>query len=452
MLPVFAIIGRPNVGKSTLFNYLTKTRNALVLDLPGVTRDRQYGEGRVGDRDYIVVDTGGLSEPDDPEMAAMTDEQVEQAMQEADRLLFLVDAQDGLTSADDSIAVMLRKRYQHKVILLVNKVDRSSAAVACGDFHALGFGAPIAISSTKGRGVDDMIQTLLNKFPVSEVISKETDERIKVAIVGRPNVGKSTLVNSILGEDRVTVLDRPGTTRDSIEVPFEREGVKYTLVDTAGMQRRAKVRNLIDKFSMIKTIQAMEASYVILLILNAQEGVNDQDLRLIHLAAEMGKALIIVINKWDGMDDYEREQFKTNFDARINFVDYARRYYISALHGSGVGKLYYAINEAYASATQKISTPMATQALEDAQAAHQPPLVKGRRIKLRYAHVGSHNPLVIVVHGKQTDSLPGSYQKFLSNFFRERFNLSGVPVIIKLKSDENPYAGLAQGDFKKEGK
>lgn len=439
MLPVFVIIGRPNVGKSTLYNYLTKTRDALVVDMPGVTRDRQYGEGRIGDRDYIIVDTGGIAEPDDPEMSSMTDEQVEQALREADRLLFIVDAKDGLTAADQAIAARMRREYSGKVTLLVNKVDRSDAAVACGEFFELGLGEPVAITATQGRGVETMIQKLLNEFPEAEKSEQAKDKGIKVAVVGRPNVGKSTLINRILGEDRVVVMDRPGTTRDSIEVPFELDGRRYTLIDTAGVRRKARVTEVVEKFSMIKTMQAIEAADVVVIVFNAQEGVLDQDLRLISIAAEYGKALVLAMNKWDGMDEYAREQFKTNFDKKVNFVDYARRYFMSALHGTGVGKLYFAINEAYESTMREISTAMVTKALDDAQRKHQPPLVKGRRIKLRYAHIGSHNPLVVVIHGKQTQMLPGSYQKYLSHFMRERFNLVGVPVIIKLKNDDNPY-------------
>lgn len=438
MLPVFAIIGRPNVGKSTLFNYLTKTRDALVVDMPGVTRDRQYGEGRVGDRNYIVVDTGGIAEPDDPEMSSMTDKQVKQAIVEADKLLFIVDAKDGLTAADRTIAESLRRQYRDKVVLLVNKVDRSDPAVACGEFFELGFGEPIAISATQGYGVAAMIQAQLDQYPPQEQMDPE-DAGIKVAVIGRPNVGKSTLINRILGESRVVVCDRPGTTRDSIEVPFEMDDRRYTLIDTAGIRRKSKVTEVVEKFSMIKTMQAIDAAHVVLVVLNAQEGVLDQDLRLMSIVAERGKALVIVMNKWDGMDDYARERFKVDFDKKVNFIDYARRYYTSALHGTGVGKLYHAIDEAYASTMREISTAMVTQALEAAQKTHQPPLVKGRRVKLRYAHIGSQNPLVVVIHGKQTTSLPGSYKKFLSNFMREHFELVGVPLVIKFKNDDNPY-------------
>lgn len=439
MVPVFAIIGRPNVGKSTLYNYLTKTRDALVMDMPGVTRDRQYGDGRVGDRDYIVVDTGGMSEPDDPSMAEMTDDQVLQAIEEADHLLFLVDARDGLTSADSKIAQTLRRQYADKITVLVNKVDRRDADLACSDFYEMGLGEPLAISATQGRGVEHMIQQRLDQFPEPEMVEDVKEVGIKVAIVGRPNVGKSTLINRILGEGRVVVFDRPGTTRDSIEIPFERDGVRYTLIDTAGVRRKAKITDTLEKFSMIKTMQAIEAAHVVVVVLNAHEGVNDQDCRLINIVAERGKALIISMNKWDGLEEYDRERFKVNFDKKVNFVDYARRYFMSALHGTGVGKLYHAIDEAFASSSKEISTSVATKALVDAQKAHQPPMVKGRRVKLRFAHVGGHHPLIVVVHGKQTTALPGSYKKFLANFMRERFELVAVPVIIKFKDDENPY-------------
>ena len=440
MLPVFAIIGRPNVGKSTLFNYLTKTRDALVLDIPGVTRDRQYGEGRVGDRRYIVVDTGGIAELDNPDMAAMTDEQVDQAMSEADRLLFIVDAKDGLMPIDQMIADKIRRQYRDKVIVLVNKTDRTDATVVCSEFFKLGLGEPLAISATQGRGIETMIQAQLNVFPKVDDEEAAKEKGIRVAIVGRPNVGKSTLVNRILGEERVIVCDHPGTTRDSIEIPLERDGVQYTLIDTAGVARRSKVKDIIEKFSMIKTMQAIDAAHVVVMVLNAHDGIVDQDLRLLNIIAVRGKALVIAINKWDGMDEHVKDVFKELFETKVNFVDYARRYFISALHGTGVGKLYFAIDEAYESTTREISTATITKALEDAQKTHQPPLVGGRRIKLRYAHIGGHDPLVVVIHGKQTTSLPGSYQKYLSNFMRESFNLNGIPVVIKLKSDENPYS------------
>ncbi len=438
MLPVIAVIGRPNVGKSTLFNYLTNTRDALVVDVPGVTRDRQYGEGVVGDRAYLVVDTGGIEEVDDPNMARLTDEQVSLAMEEADTIFFMVDAKAGLVLSDEIIAERLR-RYQKKVVLLVNKADRDSAAMVCSDFHALGLGEPQAISAKKGRGVEALMSETLSHFPESEAQSAEIEDSIRIAVVGRPNVGKSTLINRMLGEERLVVFDQPGTTRDSIYVPFEHRNQKYTLIDTAGVRRRRKITDTVEKFSMIKTLQAMEEAQVVIVVVNAQEGLGEQDLRLLGMVIDMGKALVLAFNKWDGMDDYDRDQFKQAVERKLLFVDYARRYTISALHGTGVGKLYHAVNEGYTSTMKEISTAQLTKALEKAVETHQPPLVKGRRVRLRYAHIGGHDPLLIVVHGKQTDSLPGSYQRYLANYFRKTFDLVGIPVLLKLKSDENPY-------------
>jgi len=439
MLPVITIVGRPNVGKSTLFNHLTNTRDALVVDVPGVTRDRQYGEGVVGDRPYLIVDTGGIEEPDDPTMARLTDEQVMLAIDEADVILFMVDAKAGLVASDEVIAERLR-RFQKKVILLVNKADRESAAIVCSEFHAMGFSEPHAVSAKSGRGIEAVVLEALTGLPKNEAPEPEDiEDSIRIAVVGRPNVGKSTLINRMLGEDRLVVLDRPGTTRDSIYVPFVHRDQRYTLIDTAGVRRRRKITDTVEKFSMIKTLQAMKAAHVVIIVVDAQDSLGEQDMRLLGMVVDMGKALVLAFNKWDGMDDYDKSQFKDAVDRKLLFVDYARRYFISALHGTGVGKLYHAIDEAYTSTTKEISTSQLTNALEKAVQSHQPPLVKGRRVKMRYAHIGSHDPLMIVVHGKQTASLPGSYQRYLSNFFRKTFKLLGIPVLVKLKSDENPY-------------
>ena len=437
MLPVITIVGRPNVGKSTLFNLLTQSRDALVVDVPGVTRDRQYGEGKLGGRPYFVVDTGGIEESDDPEMAKLTDEQVLMAVEEADVIFFMVDAKAGLVPSDEIIAERLR-RYQKKVVVLVNKVDRDSAAVVCSEFHGLGFAEPVAIAAKQGRGVEALIQETLSSFPDIEV-TPQMEEGIRIAVVGRPNVGKSTLINRMIGEDRLVVFDRPGTTRDTIKVSHEHRDKKYVLMDTAGVRRRRKITDTVEKFSMIKTMQAMKVAQVVVVVVNAQEGLSEQDRRLLGIVNELGKALVIAFNKWDGMDEYDREQFKEAVERKLLFVDYARRYTISALHGTGVGKLYHAIDEAYESIMKEIATPLLTKALEKAVETHQPPLVKGRRVKLRYAHIGGHDPLVIVVHGKQTMSLPGSYKSYLSNYFRKAFDLRSIPVLIKFKNDENPY-------------
>lgn len=437
MIPVVTIVGRPNVGKSTLFNRLTKTRAALVADMPGVTRDRQYGDGLVGDRPYIVVDTGGIAETSDPEMAEMTDQQVMQAIEESNHLLFMVDARDGLTTADQNIAKMLRA-HRDKVTLIVNKSDRLEAAVATSEFFALGFGEPQPISATLGRGIESLMMELLANYPIIELPDEKSDS-IHVAVIGRPNVGKSTLINRILGEERLVTMDRPGTTRDSIFVPFEREGQKYTLIDTAGIRRRARVSEVIEKYSIIKALEAIRLAHVVIVMMDAHEAITDQDLRLIGKVIEMGKSIILAFNKWDNLSDYDKEQFKQIVDRKLPFADFARRYYLSALHGSGVGKLYHAIDETYEAASQTIATPQLTRALEAAVTAHQPPLVNGRRIKLRYAHLGGHHPMIFIIHGKQVTRLPDSYKRFLNNHFRKTFNLVGVPLIIKFLNDDNPY-------------
>lgn len=437
MLPVIAIVGRPNVGKSTLFNYLTKSRAALVADMPGVTRDRQYGEALFEGRSFIVIDTGGIAAADESGLAQLTAEQVQQAVIEADCILFMVDARAGLSAADEIIAQQLRKRHK-KVFVLVNKVDHENADIAVSEFHRLGFENPYAIAAKRGRGIKNVMAQILQEFPKPEVES-ELAVGINIAIVGRPNVGKSTLINRMLGEERVIVCDEPGTTRDSIATPFEHQGERYTLIDTAGVRRRTKVKEVIEKFSFIKTLQAIDKAHVVIFVFNAQEGVSEQDLRLLGLVLEAGKGLIMAINKWDGLDEYRRTQIKDTIARRLPFADFARRYFISALHGTGVGKLYHAIQEAYASAGRELSTAQLTKTLEKAVMEHLPPLVKGRRIRLRYAHVGGHHPLMIVVHGKQVTALPQSYQKYLANYFRKTFNLVGVPVIVKFKADPNPY-------------
>jgi len=439
MLPVITIVGRPNVGKSTLFNYLTKTRDALVVDVPGVTRDRQYGEAVIDGHPFLVVDTGGIEEPDDPSIADLTDTQVVLAIEEADFIFFMVDAKTGLVPPDIAIAERLR-RYQKKVIVLVNKADRDSAAIVCSEFHAFGLSEPHAISAKQGRGINPIVSELLSSFPKDEPLLSEVENSIRIAVVGRPNVGKSTLINRMLGEERLVVFDRPGTTRDSIYVPFEHHGQAYTLIDTAGVRRPRKVTDVVERFSIIKTMQAMKEAHVVVVLVNAQDGLGEQDLRLLGIVMEMGKALVIAFNKWDGMVEYDREQFKSAVDRKLLFVDYARRYTISALYGTGVGKLYRAINESYESTMKVISTSQLTKALEKAVRAHQPPLVQGRRVRLRFAHIGGHDPLQIIIHGKQTAALPGSYQRFLANYFRKYFDLKGIPTLIKFKSDENPFA------------
>ena len=438
MLPVVALVGRPNVGKSTLFNHLTKTKNALVYDMPGVTRDRQYGQGQVGPSPYIVIDTGGLAEPDHPQITEMTDPQVNQAMDEADVILFMVDAHDGVTSADEEIALFLRQTYADKVRVVINKSDRDDVTAVVAECYALGLGEAVAIAATIGRGIEKVMAEVLPQSDHSELTADDC-AGIPIAIVGRPNVGKSTLINRILGEERVVVLDHPGTTRDSIPVPFERRGKTYTLIDTAGVRRRGKVSEAIEKFSIVKTLQAMQHANIVVVVIDARDGLTDQDLKLIGRVCDLGKGLVIAINKWDGMDEYDRDQVMQALDRQLSFVPFARRYHISALHGTGVGCLFNAIDEINDSVSQELPTAQVTRALEKAVQVHQPPLVKGRRMKCRYAHIGSRFPLVIVIHGKQLRAMPGSYRRYLSNYFRETFQLKGLPVVIECREDSNPY-------------
>lgn len=438
MLPVIAIVGRPNVGKSTLFNRLTKSRAAIVSDYPGMTRDRQYGEAEIDDHHFIVVDTGGITDEEN-EIDKMTTTQALQAIQDSDIVLFLVDCRTGILPGDQQIAAQLRK-LNKRTILVVNKAEDLEGDLVIADFYGLGFGQPEAISAVHGRGISELVEII---FPEEQhPIAEETpeDSGIKLAIIGRPNVGKSTLTNRMLGEERVIVFDQPGTTRDSIFIPLERQGKRYTLIDTAGIRRRGKIFEATEKFSVVKSLQAIEATQVVLFVMDAREGVTDQDLRLLGFILESGKALVIAINKWDGMDTYEREQTRATIDRKLNFVvDFVRIHMISALHGTGVGNLFASIEEAYESASKKLSTSKLTKILFAAIEAHSPPMVNGRRIKLSYAHSGGHNPPIVVLHGNQLESLPVSYKKYLANTFQEKLKLTGTPVRIEVKTSENPY-------------
>ncbi len=440
MLPVVALVGRPNVGKSTLFNYLTKTRDALVADYPGLTRDRQYGRVRRGQRDYFVVDTGGIVETD-----AGIDEQamrqVQYALEEADLILFLVDARHGLNAGDEAIAGRLRKTGK-PVLLVVNKIDRADLAVAAGEFHALGLGEPLAISASHALGIDALLDRVEARLPESASAGSEPEtEGIRIAVVGRPNVGKSTLVNRMLGEERVVVFDQPGTTRDSVFIPFERHGERYTLIDTAGIRRRGRVGETIEKFSVIKALQAIEKAHVVIYLADAREGVTDQDANLLGMVLEIGRGLIIGLNKWDGLDPAQKDQVRRQIDLKLPFVDFAEKYFISALHGTGVGHLFDAVHQVYAASMQDMSASRLTHLLQDAIAGHPPPLVRGRRIRLKYAHQGGHNPPTIVIHGNQTDEVPGSYKRYLMNAFREALGLHGTPIRLEFRSGDNPFKG-----------
>jgi GTP-binding protein len=440
MLPVIALVGRPNVGKSTLFNRLTRSRDALVADQPGLTRDRQYGVGRLGSHPYLVVDTGGISGDRDG-IEPLMERQVQRAIGEADRVLFLLDARDGLTAADQAIAEGLR-RTGKPITAVVNKTDGLDYDAISGDFFALGLGEPVPIAAAHGRGVHALIDRVLGSLPPAEEAPDAGPEPgIQIAVVGRPNVGKSTLVNRLLGEERVVAFDQPGTTRDSIFIPFESQGRRYTLIDTAGVRRRSRISEAIEKFSVIKTLQAIEQANVVLLVLDARQGISDQDAGLAGHVVDSGRALVVVINKWDGLSADERDRVKGEMQRRLPFLDFADWRFVSALHGSGVGHLLAAVDAAYRAATRDLRTPELTRILEDAVSEHQPPLVQGRRIKLRYAHQGGKNPPIIVIHGNQTAAVPASYQRYLMNRFRSVLGLRGTPLRIEFRTGENPYAG-----------
>ncbi|MBF0256547.1 MAG: ribosome biogenesis GTPase Der [Gammaproteobacteria bacterium] len=440
MLPVIALVGRPNVGKSTLFNRLTLSRDALVANLPGLTRDRQYGIGKMGAFPYVLVDTGGISgeaEGIDPLM----ERQVRLAIAEADHILLLVDARDGCTPGDLGIIDSLR-RLSKPVTLVVNKSDGMDTDVARLEFHAAGLGEPVPIAASQGRGVRSLIDRVLASLPEPDLSNESpTEEGVKIAVVGRPNVGKSTLVNRLLGEERVVAFDQPGTTRDSIFIPFQRDGRAYTLIDTAGVRRRSRVSEAVEKFSIIKTLQAIDTANVVILVLDARDGVTEQDATLAGHIIDSGRALVVAVNKWDGMDSHERDQVKAGLQRRLPFLDFAAWRFISALHGSGVGNLPGLVDEAYRNAVRDLATSELTRLLEQAVFDHQPPLVHGRRIKLRYAHQGGRNPPVIVIHGNQTEALPDAYKRYLINYFRQALQIRGTPIRLELKTGENPFAG-----------
>ncbi len=471
MLPVIALVGRPNVGKSTLFNRITRTRNAIVADYAGLTRDRQYGEAMFEDRRFIVVDTGGLGEEEHGIDNAMASQSLT-AIDEADLVLFMVDCRAGLTTGDELIARHLREHHK-KTFLVANKSDGLDPDVATSEFFALGFAEVHPIAAAHGRGVHQLLEHVVESlFPPQDVDAEEdlldsdafeddsglddisSDElpedevgvpalarKIKIAIVGRPNVGKSTLVNRMLGEDRVVVFDLPGTTRDSIYIDYERNGEPYTIIDTAGIRKRKHITEAIEKFSIVKTLQAIEDANVVILVMDAHEGIVEQDLHLLGHVIDKGRALVVAINKWDGLDEDQRNEVKRTLDRRLQFIKFATIHFISALHGSGVGNLYDSIKKAYRSATQKLSTNFLTRILEDAVASHQPPLVNGRRIKLRYAHAGGQNPPIIIIHGNQVDKVPDHYRRYLENIYREALQLAGTPLRVEFRSGDNPFEG-----------
>lgn len=442
MVPVIALVGRPNVGKSTLFNRLTRSRDALVADFPGLTRDRKYGEGRIDNQDFIVIDTGGISGDEAGIDSAMAEQSL-LAIEEADAVVFLVDGRAGINPADEMIANHLR-RTDKPYYLVVNKTDGIDPDVAVSDFYELGLSQPLPIAASHGRGVKQLIEYVLEPFQdamLAEAEEKIKDDSTRIAVIGRPNVGKSTLVNRLLGEDRVVVYDQPGTTRDSIYIPYERFEQKYTLIDTAGVRRRKNIKEAVEKFSIVKTLQAVKDANVVIAVVDAQEGLTEQDLHMLGFAIDAGRAMVIAVNKWDGMSAEAKDRVKEQLKRRLVFADYANIHFISAKHGSGVGDLYHSIDEAYNSAMSKWQTNRLTRLLEDVVADHQPPMVNGRRIKLRYVHQGGSNPPLFIVHGNQTDKLPEAYKRYLQNKFISVLKLRGTPVRFDFKSSENPFEG-----------
>ena len=459
-----ALVGRPNVGKSTLFNRLTRTRDALVADYPGLTRDRKYGRAHLSGYEFIVVDTGGIDGTEEGIETHMA-EQSMAAIEEADVVLFLTDARAGLTAADQSISEHLRRR-EKTTFVVANKVDGVDADSVCAEFWALGLGEVYQMAAAQGRGVTNMIEYALAPYAEAmgltrdEDVDENAEEKeyteeeaeaeqtrlqdlpIKLAIIGKPNVGKSTLTNRILGEERVVVYDSPGTTRDSIYIPMERDGREYILIDTAGVRRRSKVNEIVEKFSVIKTLKAVEDCNVVLLIVDAREGIAEQDLGLLGFALNAGRALVIAVNKWDGIDQDIKDRVKSELDRRLGFIDFARIHFISALHGTGVGHLFESVQEAYESATRRVSTSMLTRIMQMAQDDHQPPMVNGRRVKLKYAHAGGYNPPIVVVHGNQVKKLPDSYKRFMMNYYRRSLKVMGSPIQIRFQDGENPFEGM----------
>lgn len=443
MKPVIALVGRPNVGKSTLFNRLTRSRDALVADLPGLTRDRHYGEGRVGERPFLVIDTGGFEPVAKEGIMHEMAKQTKQAVAEADIVIFIVDGRQGLTPHDKTITDFLRKSGR-SVMLVVNKSEGMKYTSVAADFYELGLGDPYVISAAHGDGVTDLVDEAMNiafaQKPAQDEELAKSERGIKIAIVGRPNVGKSTLVNTLLGEERVIAFDMPGTTRDSIEIPFERDGNQYTLIDTAGIRRRGKVFEAIEKFSVVKTLQSISEANVVLLLLDAQQDISEQDAHIAGFVLETGRALVVGVNKWDGLTSDRRDEIKMDIERKLNFLSFAKFHFISAIKSTGIGPLMKSINSAYAAAMANLPTPKLTRALIEA-VDHQQPRRKGSiRPKLRYAHQGGQNPPIIVIHGNALDSIDANYKRYLESHFRETFSLVGTPLRIELRSSKNPFS------------
>ncbi|HEY6453212.1 MAG TPA: ribosome biogenesis GTPase Der [Steroidobacteraceae bacterium] len=442
MLPIVAIVGRPNVGKSTLFNALTRTRAAIVADVPGVTRDRQYGYARIGAVPCVLIDTGGLIEHPKGLEAQMRI-QTEKALAEADRVILVADGRAGLTAQDQFIARVLQ-RTGKPVVLALNKAEGLEPDLVAADFHALGLGAPLAIAAAHGQGVRELIDAALAGLE-GEPRPVQEPGVIRVAVIGRPNVGKSTLVNRLIGEERVIASEQPGTTRDSILVPFQRDGREFLLIDTAGVRRRARVEDAVERASVAKTLQAIAEAHVVVMVLDAHDTVGEQDASVLGQALERGRVMLIAVNKWDGIASEQRDEIRRQLQLKLDFVPFVPLHFISARHGTGVGELARDLIRGYDAAMREMPTPALTRTLERALEAHQPPLVRGRRIKLRYAHQGGRNPPRIVIHGNQTSSVPEAYRRYLANVYREAFELFATPVAIEFRTDANPYSRLRAG-------
>jgi GTP-binding protein len=464
-LPVLALVGRPNVGKSTLFNRLTRSRDALVADFPGLTRDRQYGRARSGEHEFIVIDSGGFEPVAREGLVAEMARQTRQAVLEADAVLFIVDARQGLTSQDQRIAAEIRKSAT-RIWLAVNKAEGMRREVVSAEFHELGLGEPCPISASHGDGVGDLIEAALEPWTIAPVdiggdaeappqysedadgqpaveadaASAEGPRRIRVAVIGRPNVGKSTLINTLLGEERLIAFDQPGTTRDSVAIDFSRGGRPYTLVDTAGLRRRGRVTETIEKFSAVKTLQAIEDAHVCVLLLDATESISDQDAVVSGYVLEAGRALVIAVNKWDVASSEQRDIVRRDLDRKLHFLRFARLHFISARTGAGISAVLRSVDQAYAAAMSRLPTPKLTRALREAVEQQAPPRRGPIRPKLRYAHQGGHNPPIIVVHGTSLDAIPDTYRRYLESTLRERFHLEGTPLRIEFKVGSNPYA------------
>ena len=438
MKPTLVLVGRPNVGKSTLFNRLTKSRDAIVADMPGLTRDRHYGHGKLGKKPYLVVDTGGFEPLVKDGILHEMARQTEQAIAEADAVIFVVDGRTGLTPHDKEIANKLR-RIDRPVFVAVNKAEGMNSGMVEADFHELGLGEPNAISAAHGEGVRGLVEMALENFPEPEEDEWHSDA-VRVAIVGRPNVGKSTLINTLLGEERVIAFDAPGTTRDSIEIDFERGGRKYVLVDTAGMRKRGKVFEAIEKFSVVKTLQSIEDANVVILMVDAQADVSDQDAHIADFIVQSGRALVVAVNKWDGLDAYTREQTRQVLQRKLKFLDFAKFHFISARENIGLENLFKSVDAAYAAAMAKMTTPRLTRVLIDAVAKQAPAKHNVFRPKPRYAHQGGSNPPIIVIHGNAVDHITDSYRRYLEHTFREAFKLQGTPLRIQFVTAKNPFA------------